>query len=206
MPGPLHGEKTRAEARRALGLGDREWVLVCPARLEAEKDHRTLVHACAMAHAEGVSFCLFCLGEGSLRSLLQAMVDELGLAGCVRFVGYQGAVEDWIRAADAVVLASPAEPFGLVLLEAMSRGVPVVAADSGGPAEILHGGAGVVFSPGDGRELAQKLVDLSRDPERRERIAQAGYARWETYFTHHRMIERMREVYGVALQSSEHPE
>jgi glycosyltransferase involved in cell wall biosynthesis len=203
MPEPLGGEKTRAEARKAIGLDEREWVLVCPARLEAEKDHRTLLSACAMLRAEGLAFRIFCLGEGSLRSPLEAMVDSLNLTDRVRFVGYQGAVEDWIRAADAVVLASPSEPFGLVLLEAMSRSLPVVAADSGGPREILQGGAGVAFFPGDARDLAQKLLALSRDPAQCARIGQAGYARWKQCFTDRRMVESMMAAYAMALKSTD---
>lgn len=203
MQGPPCAEKTRSEARQALGMDASDWVLVCPARLEAEKDHRTLLHASGMLQAEGVSFRVFCVGDGSLRSRLQATVEALKLTDRVRFVGHQEVVEDWIRAADAVVLPSPAEPFGLVLLEAMSRNLPVVAADSGGPREILEGGAGVVFFPGDARDLAQKLLDLRRDPVRLEAIAQAGHIRWEQHFTHRKMVQSMRAVYEMALRSKD---
>jgi glycosyltransferase involved in cell wall biosynthesis len=203
MQEPLPGELEREAARRALGVPREEMVLVCPARLEEEKDHRTLLHACALLKAEGVDFRTYCLGEGVLRAALETRVRELNLAERVLLPGYQSRMESWIRAADVVVLPSPEEPFGLVLLEAMSRGVPVVAAAAGGPWEILEAGAGLLFSPRDPRDLAGKLSVLCRDGAERVRLGQAGLVRWKQGYTRQKMVTGIIGIYRSALGDTE---
>lgn len=200
LNGPGLQEKDREASRLTLGFGA-ETVIVCPARLEEEKDHRTLLHAFAMLSAEEFDYRAFCVGEGALRPNLEARARELQISDRVSFVGYQEGAQEWIRAADLVVLASPAEPFGLVLLEAMSRGVAVLAADSGGPGEILAGGAGGVFIPGDPRDLARKMWDLGRDAAARAQLARAGFLRWEQAYTRGRMVDSLREVYEIAART-----
>ena len=116
-------------------------------------------------------------------------------------MGQQSRVEDWICAADVSLLASPREPFGLVLLESMSRAVPVVAADSGGPREILRGEAGVLFKPGDARDLARKLWNVCRDPKLRVQIGHAGRERWRQNYTERHMIDSMLEAYQIAYKT-----
>jgi glycosyltransferase involved in cell wall biosynthesis len=151
---------------------------------------------------EGVAFRLFCIGAGTLGKALEMRVRELGLEEHVCFAGYQSAVEDWVRAADLVVLPSPEEPFGLVLLEAMSRGVAVIAANAGGPSEILENGAGMTFKPQDPRDLARKLWRAKEDPHLCEALARAGQERWSEKFTTARMVDGLLEAYEVSVRGA----
>jgi glycosyltransferase involved in cell wall biosynthesis len=114
-------------------------------------------------------------------------------------VGQQPDIGVWLRAADVLVLPSPAEPFGLVLVEAMCRAVPVVAAAAGGPSEILEDGSGLLFTPGDPRDLGFKLLQLLTQPALRQRLAAAGQARWAAKFSVERMAQSMWEVYEEAM-------
>lgn len=114
-------------------------------------------------------------------------------------VGHQTEIAGWLRAADLLVLPSPAEPFGLVLLEAMCRGVPAVAAAAGGPLEILGDGSGLLFTPGDARDLGWKLLQLLKDPELRRKLSRAGHARWEAQFGLERMARSTLDVYREAI-------
>jgi glycosyltransferase involved in cell wall biosynthesis len=123
----------------------------------------------------------------------------MGLSAQVQMVGQQPEIGVWLRAADALVLPSPAEPFGLVLVEAMCRRVPVVAAAAGGPSEILEDGSGLLFTPGDPRDLGFKLLQLLTQPELRHRLAEAGQARWVAKFSVERMAQAMVEVYEEAM-------
>jgi glycosyltransferase involved in cell wall biosynthesis len=104
-----------------------------------------------------------------------------------------------------VVLPSPAEPFGLVLVEAMCRGVPVVAAAAGGPSEILEDGSGLLFAAGDPRDLGFKLLQLLTEPGMRQRLSEAGYARWAAQFSVERMSQAMWEVYSEAMGAQATP-
>jgi glycosyltransferase involved in cell wall biosynthesis len=119
----------------------------------------------------------------------------------VEFLGQQENPNVWMRAADALVLSSPLEPFGLVLPEAMSRGVAVVAADAGGPQEIVGNGGGILFLPGDARDLARKLFGLLENPRLMRELAENGRNRWAALFNSRAMAQKMVDVYSKLIVS-----
>jgi glycosyltransferase involved in cell wall biosynthesis len=199
-------EPERDSARSLLGLQPDLPILVCPARLEEEKGHVVLINALRMLRREGVDFLVFLVGEGAQESAIRERIRAAGLSGRVQLVGQQPEIGLWIRAADAVVLPSPAEPFGLVLVEAMCRGVPVVAAAAGGPSEILEDGSGLLFSPGDPRDLGLKLLQLLTQPGLRRRLSEAGHARWAAKFSVERMCQSISEVYTEAMGAQAPPQ
>ena len=82
----------------------------------------------------------------------------------------------WRRATLGVVPSRWPEPFGLVAIEAMAAGVPLVASAVGGLTEILGDGRGVLVPPGDHVALAEAVDELSRDPDRQREIGESG--RW----------------------------
>ncbi|MEI6714657.1 MAG: glycosyltransferase family 4 protein [Verrucomicrobiota bacterium] len=174
--------------------------LVCVARLGVEKGHRTLLYALALLKAEGLDFSVWLVGEGDLRPALERLCKALGLTSDVHFVGHQANPGDWVAASEVLVLASPEEPFGLVLLEAMSLGKPVVAARGGGPSEIVADGqSGLLFERDDPRDLALKLRALMDRESLREMMGKAGFARWKRLFSPERMSVETSEVYHRAL-------
>ncbi len=176
-------------------------VIVCVARLAPEKGHETLLRALAILRAEGCSFCVWMVGEGELRRGLERQVETLGLGGQVVFAGHQSDPGMWIEAADLLVLASPEEPFGLVLLEAMIRRKPVVAARAGGPCEIVDDQrSGLLFLPGDARDLAMKLRVLLEQKAVRRLMGEAGFERWRGLFGAETMSVKTVSVYHAALQ------
>jgi glycosyltransferase involved in cell wall biosynthesis len=192
-------EPERDSARSLLGLRRDLPILVCPARLEEEKGHGVLINALRMLRGEGVDFLALLVGEGAQERVIRERIRKAGLSEQVQLVGQQPEIGVWLRAADAVVLPSPAEPFGLVLVEAMCRGVPVVAAAAGGPKEILEDGSGLLFAPGDPRDLGFKLFQLLTQPELCQRLSEAGYSRWAAKFSVERMSQAMWEVYADAM-------
>jgi glycosyltransferase involved in cell wall biosynthesis len=106
---------------------------------------------------------------------LRAQCKRLGLGDAVRFAGPQADAENWMQAMDIVVHASDREPFGIVIVEAMALGKPVVAGDAGGPAEIIDVGRDGLLSPyGDVDALASHLIRLVADPELRQSLGAAA--------------------------------
>ena len=102
---------------------------------------------------------------------------DKSFAGRVHFTGWQSPanVGKWYAAADILAVPSRYEPFGMVVLEGMLYGLAVVAADVGGPSEILrHGRTGVLFPACDCKALASALRWMVADPVERQRIAVAG--------------------------------
>jgi len=130
---------------------------------------------------------------------LRELAHELHLCDNLTFTGYVPEVGPYLQLMDISVNASMGEPFGLVLLEAMALGVPVVAFALGGPTEIVEPGhSGVLLSPDDEDSLVDALEDLVLDPGRRLRLGRVGYERYRANFSAKRMalaMERcLREV------------
>lgn len=123
--------------------------------------------------------------------------EQVDLAGYVqpdqRLATYQRAL--------IVVMPSHAEGFGLPALEAMTVGVPVVAADAGALPEVL-GGAGVLYGPGDAAALGAALDHLIDHPPQRDRLREAGWRRAQDFSWHH-TAERTREAWALARAAAE---
>lgn len=188
------------EALPAPSILEEGAVLLCVARLSPEKDHRVLFRACALLKAEGERFTLWLVGDGELRGTLEREVIELGLGEYVRFWGYQAHPSAWTQHADIVVLASPAEPFGLVVLEAMAWAKPVVVARAGGPMEVVEEGhTGLLFEPGDARDLALKIRALLACAKARRLMGEAGRRTWLERFEASGMGEQTCAIYRAAL-------
>lgn len=196
---PSSEEPSPPEARALLGFQEGVPVLFCAARLEPEKGHALLLDAFGMLRRQGVDFLAVFAGEGSQEEEIRRRILERRLSGHVRLVGQQPDIGLWLRASDVLVLPSPEEPFGLVLVEAMCRGVPAVAAAAGGPLEILEDGSGLLFAPGDVRDLALKLRRIFTEPELRSGLGGAGLRRWAARFNVETMARSMWTVYQEAV-------
>jgi len=116
--------------------------------------------------------------EPGYREGLEALAARLGVADRVHMAGYQPDARGWMREFDVVVHASDNEPFGLVVLEAMAIGKPLVAGAQGGPAEIIRDGVeGVLVPFGDSRALAVRISEFLDDPDRGRRMGTAAVQR-----------------------------
>ena len=122
-----------------------------------------------------------------------------GLGDCVTFLGSRSDVADLYRAADIAVHASTTpEPFGLVVPEAMAMNCAVIAASTGGPAEVITPGTGFLCDPSAPEEYARALEQLVRDDSLRRAIAAAGPAR-AALFSIERTVDGTQRVYERAL-------
>lgn len=149
--------------------GDRPFTVVIVGRLALWKGQHVFLEAFAKAFPTGPERALVVggplFGETGYEAELHALAGELGLDGRVEFTGHTDNVAAQLDRADVLVHASVIpEPFGLVVAEAMAAGVPVIAADAGGPAEVItHGVDGLLCPPGDTDALAAALVDARRE-------------------------------------------
>jgi len=180
--------------RRELALESRPVCLVL-ARLHEEKGHLVLFEAIPRV-LESVRDVLFLLaGDGPHRARFEDAVRQKGLGGAVRFLGRRDDVPELLAVASLLVLPSLAESFGFVLVEAMSVGVPVVASATGGVAEIVEdGGNGLLVPPGQPIPLAEAILALLRNPDRRRSLGAAGRAR-ARHFTAQAMVRGYEETY-----------
>ncbi|MCT8164648.1 MULTISPECIES: glycosyltransferase [unclassified Pseudomonas] len=181
---------SRAEARAALGLDTQAWVVGNVGRLHPDKDQATLLHGFAQALPElPTGARLAILGQGRLEDKLKALAMELGIAGQVDFFGQVPDARRYFQAFDVFALSSDHEPFGMVLLEAMVAGVPLLATACGGAREVVEG-VGVLFPLGDAAQLAQGLVHMSGlDAEQRQLCAERMLQRLQERFSDHAVRE-----------------
>lgn len=163
-PGP---EQARDRRLRVLHVG----------RLSAEKGQTGLISAFAELRHEGIDAELRILGSGPLEATLKRQALDLGLADHCVFLGRQGeeGVIRELRGADAFVLSSFMEGLPVVLMEALSCRVPVVAPCVAGiPELVIHDQTGLLFTPGDWEDLKKQLHLMLSDEARRSRLARAG--------------------------------
>lgn len=153
---------SREAAREALGLPQDAWVVGNVGRLHPDKDQATLIRGFAQALPKlPVGSLLAIMGSGRLESALKALALSLGVSERVRFLGQVSNGRRYFKAFDVFALTSDHEPFGMVLLEAMAAGVPVIACDCGGAPEVM-GDVGAFFGLADVPALATLLVEYSR--------------------------------------------
>jgi glycosyltransferase involved in cell wall biosynthesis len=151
--------KMRDDVRTEFRIPVSSKLVTCAARLEAEKNIDVLIDAFKIIVDAGTDATLVIMGEGSQRMDLQQHVNGLRLTESVTLAGFRTDVHSVIAASDAFVLPAANEPFGLVLLEAMSLGVRTIAASSGGPLEIIDDGiTGYLFRPDDVEHLSKQLL------------------------------------------------
>ncbi|MEM8599460.1 MAG: glycosyltransferase [Bacteroidota bacterium] len=115
---------------------------------------------------------------------LAALAERHGIGDQLRFVGHQPNVPEWMNAFDVLVHASTGpEPFGMVILEGMALGKPVVATAHGGPLEIVTPESGLLVPPGEPDALADVLRRLAADPAARAHLADGARARAAQFST-----------------------
>ena len=134
-------------------------------RLHEQKGFDILVRAAALLRDDGVAFRLRIGGEGEDRPLLEGLIREFGLADRVELAGWISPPGPFLADLDLFVMPSRYEPFGLVVIEAMAAGVPILASALEGPQEILDGGRlGRLFHSEDPEALAQAMKAALAEP------------------------------------------
>jgi glycosyltransferase involved in cell wall biosynthesis len=178
-----------ADAPLALAVG----------RLIEQKDHATLLRAFALVRRAVPQARLAILGSGPLETVTRGLVKELELEDAVALPG-RTAIRDWLERADVFVHTSRWEGFGIVLLEAMLAGLPVVATRvSAVPEVVADGETGLLVEAGDFAGLATALETLLTDRKRASALGEAGRRRALEEFSVARMAERTHAVYEEAL-------
>lgn len=144
------------------GIQDTDFVFLGAGRLVDWKGFDTLLEACSVLSENpdsNVSWKLWLAGDGPERQKLESYVHSTShLDAKVKFWGFVDDIRPLMWAADLFVLPSKNEPFGLVLLEAMASGLPVIATSSGGPLDLVSDDSGWLFAAGDVQGLAQRLT------------------------------------------------
>jgi glycosyltransferase involved in cell wall biosynthesis len=167
-------------------------------RLQPWKGQDRLLRAIALLRSRGFDVHGLIVGGDAYglspeyAGALERLVIDLGLEAAVTMTGHVDHVAPYVQLMDVLVNASESEPFGIVLIEAMSLGVPVVAIANGGPLEIIEPTrSGALADSGDPQSLARALAGLVSDPDLRRRLADEGRKTAE-HFSADRMAKEMQ--------------
>jgi glycosyltransferase involved in cell wall biosynthesis len=143
---------------------------------------------------------LMLVGDGPDRKQMERSAHELGIAKRCLFLGYQDDVAAFYGAIDVLLLPSANEGTPVSVIEALAAGRPVVATRVGGVPDIVRDGVdGYLVAPGDPSELAERLVRLARDPDRRARMGADGRARVLQRYTVARLVDDVDLLYRSLL-------
>jgi glycosyltransferase involved in cell wall biosynthesis len=188
--------------RGRLGLPPEAAIVGIVGRLQRWKGMHVFIDAFARIHSANGAVRGVIVGgphetEPRYAEELREQADRLGVSNSITFAGFQSNPLEWMQAMDVVVHASDREPFGIVIVEAMALGKPVVAGSEGGPSEIITGGLNGLLSPyGDGGALAEAMTRFLVDPVFARRVGGAARERAREFSDRAyaaRVIEAIRE-------------
>lgn len=194
-----HDPLARERLREEFGVGER-FVWLAVGRITEQKDYPNLFRALKLQGSHSV---LWLVGDGELRQESEKLVREEGLTERVSFLGVRPDVGALMSAADGFVLASAWEGLPMVLLEAAATGLPAVATDVGGVAEIVRPEAGLLIPAGDAGALADAMSGLE-DASPEERAVMGKNARRIALenFDIAGVVTRWEALFGIALTTS----
>jgi glycosyltransferase involved in cell wall biosynthesis len=203
----------RSALLTALGEPNAHPVVVIVGRLDPVKGHREVIAALPGLRARFPQLRLAVIGPAQgifpdYEQELRVEAQRTGVGDAVAFLGYREDAAQLVSGADAVVIPTVVdergmgmEGFSFVALEAMAGGTPVVGYAHGALPEIL-GDCAVLVPPGDRDALAAALGDVLASPQRRERLAACGQARFQAEFSVARMIDELQDAYRVAAKAA----
>jgi len=186
---------TREQVRREMGWAGAEVVFVMPARMSPEKRHDLLLEAVARREVKELPLRFYLAGDGPLLEKNQALAQRLGVADRVTFGGFRRDVPKLHKGADVFVLCSRYESLPLSIREAMVASLPVLATDVGGISEAVEDGrSGILVPPNDPQALAEGIVRMASDAERRRLMGRRGHEIYREKFDYDHWIHRTVEV------------
>jgi glycosyltransferase involved in cell wall biosynthesis len=192
-----------ARFRLRHGIASQRPIALFVGRVAHEKNIDFLIRMLPQLRSLVPDILLVIAGEGPALGHCRQLVEQLGLAASVHFVGYMDRdteLLDCYRAADTFVFASRTETQGLVLLEAMAQGTPVVSTAVMGTVDVLSGAGGAVVVPEDAATFACGVAAVLHDPARRAELSERATAdaqRWSSQS----LAERLVRVYESVIDA-----
>jgi glycosyltransferase involved in cell wall biosynthesis len=196
----------RQHVREELGASAETVVILMASRMEDWKGHLNLIHAAAKLNTRS-NWVIWIAGgsqtpsEARYQQSITSEIERLNLKQRIRLLGQRSDVLALMRAADIFCQpnADP-EPFGVVFIEALQAGLPVVTYSMGGPREILDDMSGVLVEPGDTAALSDSLAKLIDDTNLRTKFRECGPARAKALCDPSQQLRSLHRVITSALQ------
>ncbi len=192
--------------QEAHGLSSEHFVIGTVGRLfDSYKRVSDLIRAMPLVLERCPAARLLVVGSGPDEDTLKALARELGVTDKVCFAGYQSDTQPYYACMKVFALASASEAFGLVLVEAMQNGLPVVATRVGGiPSVVEEGETGLLVEPMQPARLAEAILALTQDSMLRSAMGQKGKARARAEFSAERYLRDVDRLYRRLIEQRSH--
>lgn len=179
------------------------FVLGAVANFYPTKGHHILLPALSMLQKQGYEFECLLIGDGYLKSQVMTQARLLGLSEKVHFTGWRDDVPQILATLDLFVLPSIKEGFPFAILEAMASGLPIVATDVGGIAEVIsHGQNGLLVPPKRADLLANAISGLMSDPKRRRELGERARLSVSALSVERMVAQTVRIYDGILSEKS----
>jgi sugar transferase (PEP-CTERM/EpsH1 system associated) len=186
----------RNALRAAFGLPKDRFIIGNVARLDPVKNHEVILRALCRMRDRGLKPLFMLVGEGPHRAMLEQEIRRLQIATDVCLFGYSDRISRLLNCMDLYVQSSFYEGFSNTILEAMACGLPVLATDVGGTADLLDNGReGFLFQPADDEALAALIMRLQQDNPLRRSMAERARRRVLEHFSVHTMVRNYEVMY-----------
>jgi glycosyltransferase involved in cell wall biosynthesis len=197
---------TRDDILAMLALPERRLVTIVANLQHVVKDHPTFLRAAARVRASIPDAAFVIAGEGKLMPGLRELTAHLGMERDVFFIGRCDKVAELLSVSDVCALSSTAEGFSNSILEYMAAARPVVVTDVGGAREaVIEGETGYLVSAGDDQQMAERMVELLRDPKRARAMGARGKSIVEEKFSCERHLAKTLGLYSELLGKEFNP-
>lgn len=189
--------------KRELALDPKIPVVSVIGRLSEQKGHAVFlraVHNITKSHSKKIQFLV--VGQGPLEIQLKKLAFNLGIHESIQFCGFRKDMPEIYAISDIIVLPSLWEPLANVALESMAARKPIIATDVDGMSEaIVDNKTGILVPSGDHDALADAIIDLVNNPEKRENMARMGYEHVIRNFSTREMVAKTERLFLDCLSS-----
>ena len=178
-------------------------IITTIAELHPRKGLMYLLKACEILTKKEFNYKCIIIGEGEQRKEIESFIKTHQLEKYIKLLGRRHEIPHLLAASDVFVLPSLNEAFGLVLLEAMMAGLPIIATNNGGIPEIIEDGKnGILVPPKDAESLAKAVEKILSSPKLREKMSEQNQEDVREKFEVKDMVNKTEEVYRSILQGN----
>ncbi|MEW5820714.1 MAG: glycosyltransferase family 4 protein [Cyanobacteriota bacterium] len=187
--------------KNSLNIDPEKFIIINIARMEeARKGHEVLLESAKIVIEKYNNVHYLLLGDGYLRPGLENKVKNLNIARNIHFLGNRTDVVNLLSSSDIFCLPSDWEGLPLVIAEAMSCKLPIIAtAVNGVPEIVVDNETGFLIKPRDPKVLSEKIIFLIENPEVRAKMANNGYKRVNDHFSLKNLVNRLESIYSEYL-------